>query len=51
MAGLSGIYERSSIELALDVSESFAIVAAVIGLGLAGSWIAATRHMRRIEPK
>ena len=51
VARLSGLYESSFIVLALDVAESFAIVGAGIGLGLTGSWIAATRHMRRIEPK
>lgn len=51
VARLSGLYESSFSVLALGVAESFAIVAAGIGLGLTGSWIAATRHMRRIEPK
>jgi cell division transport system permease protein len=51
VARLSGLYESSFIVLTLDVAESFAIVGAGIGLGLTGSWIAATRHMRRIEPK
>ena len=51
VARLSGLYESSFIVLALDAAESFTIVGAGIGLGLTGSWIAATRHMRRIEPK
>jgi len=37
--------------LSLDATESLMIVGAGVGLGLVGSWIAATRHMRRIEPR
>ena len=37
--------------LALDFTESAAIVGAGVLLGLLGSWIAAARHMRRIEPR
>ena len=48
---LSGLYESAFDVLALTVSESFLIIAIGIGLGLVGSWIAATRHMRRIEPR
>lgn len=48
---LAGLYERAFDVLALSVGESFAIVGVGIGLGLVGSWIAATRHMRRIEPR
>lgn len=51
VARLSGLYESAFIVLGLDARESFSIIAAGIGLGLAGSWIAATRHMRRIEPR
>jgi cell division transport system permease protein len=50
VARLSGLYESAFIVLSLDARESLTIVGAGIGLGLAGSWIAATRHMRRIEP-
>lgn len=51
VARLSGLYESAFIVLSLDARESLAIVGAGVGLGLVGSWIAATRHMRRIEPK
>ncbi len=51
VARLSGLYESAFNVLALDVGESFLIIGAGVGLGLVGSWIAATRHMRRIEPR
>jgi cell division protein FtsX len=37
--------------LALDLRESSMIIATGVALGLVGSWIAAARHMRRIEPR
>ena len=37
--------------LTLDLRDSLAIVALGVVLGLAGSWLAAARHMRSIEPK
>ncbi len=48
---LAGLYERAFDVLSLSIAESFAIIGVGIGLGLVGSWIAATRHMRRIEPR
>jgi cell division transport system permease protein len=51
VARLSGLYNRSFSVLALDLRESLLIVGAGVLLGLVGSWIAATRHMRRIEPR
>ena len=48
---LSGLYERRLVVLALDLRECALIISAGVFLGLAGSWIAATRHMRRIEPR
>lgn len=51
VARLSGLYERRFIILSLNLRESFTIIGAGILLGLVGSWIAATRHMRRIEPR
>jgi len=35
----------------LDLAESMLIIGAGVALGLTGSWIAAARHMRRIEPR
>ena len=51
VARLSGLYNSSFSVLALDLRESLLIVGAGVLLGLVGSWIAATRHMRRIEPR
>jgi cell division transport system permease protein len=51
VARLSGLYNSSFSVLSLDVRESLLIVGAGVFLGLVGSWIAATRHMRRIEPR
>jgi cell division transport system permease protein len=48
---LSGLYESAFDVLALTVGESFLIIGIGVGLGLVGSWTAATRHMRRIEPR
>ena len=51
VARLSGLYSSGFVILALDLRESLAIIAIGIFLGLTGSWLAATRHMRRIEPR
>jgi cell division transport system permease protein len=51
VARLSGLYNSSFSVLSLDLRESLLIVGAGVFLGLVGSWIAATRHMRRIEPR
>jgi cell division transport system permease protein len=48
---LSGLYESAFDVLALDFTESLIIVGSGVILGLFGSWIAAARHMRRIEPR
>lgn len=48
---LAGLYDSSFSILALTAAESAAIVATGVALGLAGSWLAAARHMRRIEPR
>ena len=37
--------------LTLDLRDSLIIVGIGVSLGLAGSWMAAARHMRSIEPK
>lgn len=48
---LSGLYSSPFSALALDLRESLTIAGAGVALGLAGSWLAAARHMRRIEPR
>lgn len=48
---LAGLYNSGFSALTLDWRESLGIVAAGGFLGLAGSWVAAARHMRRIEPR
>ncbi len=48
---LAGLYNSSFSVLDLDLSESLIIIGVGVLLGLAGSWLAAARHMRRIEPR
>ena len=48
---LSGLYSSAFSLLALDLGESVVIAASGVFLGLLGSWLAAARHMRRIEPR
>ena len=47
---LAGLYNSTFSVLDLNLSESFIIIGIGVLLGLAGSWLAAARHMRRIEP-
>ena len=51
VARLSGLYNSRFSVLALNLDESVLIIITGILLGLAGSWVAAARHMRRIEPR
>jgi cell division transport system permease protein len=48
---LAGLYNSTFTTLSLDWRESLIILGIGIFLGLLGSWIAAARHMRRIEPR
>jgi cell division transport system permease protein len=48
---LAGLYSSPFRVLALDLRESIIIAGTGILLGLIGSWVAAARHMRRIEPR
>lgn len=50
-ARLAGLYQSSVTVLALNADESLSILGVGIALGLLGSWFAAARHMRRIEPR
>jgi cell division transport system permease protein len=48
---LAGLYGSAYELLSLSLTESLGIVGTGVGLGLAGSWLAAARHMRKIEPR
>jgi cell division transport system permease protein len=48
---LAGLYSSPFRILSLSFTESLLIIGIGVGLGLAGSWLAAARHMRRIEPR
>ena len=48
---LAGLYGSTFSARSLDLRESLIILGTGVGLGLVGSWIAAARHMRRIEPR
>ena len=48
---LAGLYQSGVAILALDARDSLTIIGIGVGLGLVGSWFAAARHMRAIEPK
>lgn len=50
-ARLAGLYQSGVMIQALSLEESLAIMGTGVGLGLVGSWLAAARHMRRIEPR
>lgn len=50
-ARLAGLYNSPFDILSLSLRESLVIVGTGMALGLAGSWLAAARHMRRIEPR
>ena len=51
VARLAGLYRSGVSVLALSLEESLAILGIGVLLGLVGSWFAAARHMRRIEPR
>ena len=51
IARLAGLYQSGIAVIALNLNESLSIIGIGIGLGLIGSWFAAARHMRRIEPR
>jgi cell division transport system permease protein len=51
VARLAGLYQSGVTMLTLDLRDSLVIIAIGVALGLAGSWLAAARHMRSIEPK
>jgi len=50
-ARLAGLYKSGVTVVALSLDESLTILGIGVLLGLVGSWFAAARHMRRIEPR
>jgi cell division transport system permease protein len=50
-ARLAGLYQSGVAVQALSIEESLTILGIGVLLGLVGSWFAAARHMRRIEPR
>jgi len=48
---LAGLYQSGLTVLTLGLQDSLAIIGIGIALGLIGSWFAAARHMRAIEPR
>jgi cell division transport system permease protein len=50
-ARLAGLYKSGVTVVAMSLDESLAILGIGVLLGLVGSWFAAARHMRRIEPR
>ncbi len=51
VARLAGLYQSGIVVIGLSSRETLAILGIGVALGLSGSWFAATRHMRRIEPR
>ncbi len=51
VARLAGLYQSGIVVKNLAPAEALAIPGIGIALGLLGSWLAAARHMRRIEPR
>lgn len=51
VARLAGLYQSGIVVMNLTATEMLAILGIGILLGLIGSWFAAARHMRRIEPR
>ncbi|MDJ0910862.1 MAG: permease-like cell division protein FtsX [Woeseiaceae bacterium] len=48
---LANMYQSGSQVVRFDIREIGTIMGIGVGLGLVGSWFAATRHMRKIEPR
>jgi cell division transport system permease protein len=51
IARLAGLYQSGVDVLTFEAREIGIIVGIGVFLGLTGSWFAAARHMRRIEPR
>ncbi len=48
---LANLYQSGGDVVRFDLREIGSIIGVGVGLGLVGSWFAATRHMRKIEPR
>ncbi|MDH4124108.1 MAG: permease-like cell division protein FtsX [Gammaproteobacteria bacterium] len=48
---LAGLYQSGVSVTSLSLNEALAVIGIGMALGLIGSWFAAARHMRRIEPR
>ncbi len=51
VARLAGLNQSGIVVVSLSAAESLAVIGIGVLLGLLGSWFAAARHMRRIEPR
>lgn len=51
LARLAGLYQSGVDVLSFELAEIGMIIGIGVFLGLTGSWFAAARHMRRIEPR
>jgi cell division transport system permease protein len=51
VARLAGLYQSGIVVMSLSLLETLAVIGVGVVLGLLGSWFAAARHMRRIEPR
>lgn len=51
VAKLAGLYQSGITMMSLSLAEALTVIGIGVLLGLIGSWFAAARHMRRIEPR
>lgn len=51
VARLAGLYQSGIVVISLSAKETLTVIGIGVALGLTGSWFAAARHMRRIEPR
>ncbi len=51
VARLAGLYHSDIVVMSLSARETLVVIGIGVTLGLIGSWFAAARHMRRIEPR
>jgi cell division transport system permease protein len=51
VARLAGLYQSGIVVMSLSARETLTVIGIGVALGLTGSWSAAARHMRRIEPR